>query len=576
MFSLLALLSSCTVLRPRSLFKDLICSPPPSQDCYPKRFMGPVLDTASQGKERFMRIRSVEGLNSPVIDEWNISFLKDSTIWNTASAGGSQILRSIRFYNEKTVSEIYTPEMEENGSLGFVTGDSEKAIAARVSANAYTGDADIIVSELSRDRIKPLNSIEFSSLLHWESHPTLSPDGTLLFYVSDRIGSIKGTEIYVSAKEGNAWSEPMNCGHIINSKCDELSPFVTKQGNVLLFSSSGHANLGGYDIFSTMFDPESVKKAVKARDSMALAKTFEQPTNIGAPINTIHDELFPSSPSNRIDTLLYYSSNQSSPVDDFSFDMFVYHPAYQFDTVKQTPIVKWQMTSPTLKRADKLDPKTIITIEGRVIDEESKKPVKNAEVTTTLYPENEVIDQQMTDTTGRYRVKVATNRPVRISAESDELFESAFITTFLQSDNNAYLSDPLQLPKTIALRINFPTNEFKDPYPFLLDSNGNETPVSWIDAIVKVGMNLQKFQTNIETLSIIGHTDQVGSNEYNMKLGLRRANFIVQQLVKLGVPSEMLKAESRGEEALLNIRPFENEDIYNKRCRRVELFKLVR
>ena len=576
MFPLLALLSSCTVLRPRSLFKDLICPPPPSQDCYPKRFTGPVLDTASQGKERFMRIRSVEGLNSPVIDEWSVSFLKDSTIWNTASAGGSQILRSIRFYNEKTVSEIYTPEMEENGSLGFVTGNSEKAIAARVSAVAYPGDADIIVSELSRDIIKPLNSIEVSSLLHWESHPTLSPDGTLLFYVSDQIASIKGTEIYVSAKEGNAWSEPMNCGHIINSKCDELSPFVTKQGNVLLFSSSGHANLGGYDIFSTMFDPESVKKAIKVRDSMALAKTFEQPTNIGAPINTIHDELFPSSPSNRIDTLLYYSSNQSSPADDFSFDIFVYHPAYQFDTVKQTPIVKWQMTSPTLKRADKLDPKTIITIEGRVIDEESKKPVKNAEVTTTLYPENEVIDQQMTDTTGRYRVKVATNRPVRISAESDELFESAFITTFLQSDNNAYLSDPLQLPKTIALRINFPTNEFKDPYPFLLDSNGNETPVSWIDAIVKVGMNLQKFQTNIETLSIIGHTDQVGSNEYNMKLGQRRSDFIVQQLVKLGVPAKMLRAESQGEEALLNIRPFENEDIYNKRCRRVELFKFIR
>ena len=576
MFPLLALLSSCTVLRPRSLFKDLICPPPPSQDCYPKRFTGPVLDTASQGKERFMRIRSVEGLNSPVIDEWSVSFLKDSTIWNTASAGGSQILRSIRFYNEKTVSEIYTPEMEENGSLGFVTGDSEKAIAARVSAGAYPGDADIIVSELSRDIIKPLNSIAVSSLLHWESHPTLSPDGTLLFYVSDQIASIKGTEIYVSAKEGNAWSEPMNCGHIINSKCDELSPFVTKQGNVLLFSSSGHANLGGYDIFSTMFDPESVKKAIKVRDSMALAKTFEQPTNIGAPINTIHDELFPSSPSNRIDTLLYYSSNQSSPADDFSFDIFVYHPAYQFDTVKQTPIVKWQMTSPTLKRADKLDPKTIITIVGRVIDEESKKPVKNAEVTTTLYPENEVIDQQMTDTTGRYRVKVATNRPVRISAESDELFESAFITTFLQSDNNAYLSDPLQLPKTIALRINFPTNEFKDPYPFLLDSNGNETPVSWIDAIVKVGMNLQKFQTNIETLSIIGHTDQVGSNEYNMKLGQRRSDFIVQQLVKLGVPAKMLRAESQGEEALLNIRPFENEDIYNKRCRRVELFKFIR
>ncbi|MEN9828499.1 MAG: hypothetical protein RJA11_1115, partial [Bacteroidota bacterium] len=427
MFPLVALLSSCTVLRPRSLFKDLICPPPPSQDCYPKRFTGPVLDTASQGKERFMRIRSVDGLNSPIIDEWNISFLMDSTIWNTASAGGSQILRSIRFYNEKSVSEIYTPEMEENGSLGFVTGDSKKAIAARVSANAYPGDADIIVSELAKEVVKPLNNIEVSSLLSWESHPALSPDGTLLFFVSDRIGSTKGTDIYVSAKDGNAWSEPMNCGHTINSRCDELSPFVTKQGNVLLFSSSGHANLGGYDIFSSMFDPETVKNAVKVRDSLALAKAFEQPANIGAPINTIYDELFPSSPSNRVDTLLYYSSNQSSPAEDFSFDIFVYHPAYQFDTVKQTPIVKWQMTSPTLKRADKLDPKTIITIEGRVLDEENKKPVKNAEVTTTLYPENEIIDQQMTDTAGRYTVKVATNRPVRISAESDELFENAMI-----------------------------------------------------------------------------------------------------------------------------------------------------
>lgn len=576
MFPLVALLSSCTVLRPRSLFKDLICPPPPSQDCYPKRFTGPVLDTASQGKERFMRIRSVEGLNSPVIDEWNISFLQDSTIWNTASAGGSQILRSIRFYNEKTVSEIYTPEMEENGSLGFVTGDSKQAIAARVSAGAYPGDADIIMSELAKDLVKPLNNIEVSSLLLWESHPTLSPDGTLLFYVSDRIGSIKGTDIYVSAKEGKAWSEPMNCGHIINSKCDELSPFVTKQGNVLLFSSSGHANLGGYDIFSSMFDPESVKKALKVRDSIALAKAFEQPANIGAPINTIYDELFPSSPSNRIDTLLYYSSNQSSPADDFSFDIFVYHPAYQFDTVKQTPIVKWQMTSPTLKRADKLDPKTIITIEGRVLDEENKKPVKNAEVTTTLYPENEIIDQQMTDTAGRYTVKVATNRPVRISAESDELFENAMIYTFSMSDSNAVIADPLKLPKSIALRINFPTNEFKDPYPFVLDSNGNETTIGYQQAILKVAQNLQRFQQNIGSLAIVGHTDEIGSNEYNMKLGQRRADFIVKQLVKLGVPAGMLKSESKGEEALPKKRSSEDVDTFNKRCRRVELFKLIR
>ncbi|MEY3313885.1 MAG: hypothetical protein RLZZ578_1405, partial [Bacteroidota bacterium] len=251
-------------------------------------------------------------------------------------------------------------------------------------------------------------------------------------------------------------------------------------------------------------------------------------------------------------------------------------PVYQKDTISQTPIVKWQISSPTLKRADKLDPKSLIIVEGKVIDEEKKKPVQNAEVTTTLYPENEIIDQQMTDTSGRFKVKVTTNRQVRISAESDELFEGSTINTFSLSDSNAVISDPLQLPKTISLRINFPTDQFNDPYPFVLDTNGNETTTQWKDAITKVALNLQKFQGSIETLAIIGHTDEVGTNAYNMRLGQRRADFIIQQLVKLGVPATMLKAESRGEESLLNKRVSESTDTFNKRCRRVELFKIIR
>jgi len=573
---LLAILSACAVIRPRSLSKDVICPPPPSQDCYPKRFTGPVLDTISEGKERFMRIRPVEGLSTPVIDEWNISFLDDSSAWNTASAGGSQILRSLRFLNESTVSEIATPEMEETGSLGFVTGTSDKAIAARLSQNAYPGDANITSAILSSHVVQGKTILNVSSLLNWESHPTLSPDGRLLFFVSDRSQQTHGTDIYVSANISGAWTEPMNCGEIINSHCDELSPFVTKQGTRLLFASSGHTNVGGYDIFSTMFDPEILISAIKSGDSIALSKAFEAPLNIGAPINTVYDELFPSSPAMREDTLLYYSSNQFASNEDYAFDIYVYRPAYQKDTVKQQQLVKWQISSPTLKRADKLDPKTLIMVEGKVVDENKKLPVKNAEVTTTLYPENEIIDQQMTDTSGRFKVKVATDRQVRIAAESDELFESGFITSFSMSDSNAVISDPLRLPKIIALRINFPTDEYKDPYPFVLDSNGNETTMSWQDAIAKVALNLQKFQSSIETLAIIGHTDEVGSNAYNMRLGQRRADFIVQQLVKLGVPATMLKTESKGEESLLNKRISESTESFNKRCRRVELFKVIR
>ncbi|MFM7156314.1 MAG: TolB family protein, partial [Bacteroidota bacterium] len=296
--------------------------------------------------------------------------------WNTASAGGSQILRSLRFLNESTVSEIATPEMEETGSLGFVTGTSDKAIAARLSQNAYPGDANITSATLSSHVVQGKTILNVSSLLNWESHPTLSPDGRLLFFVSDRSQQTHGTDIYVSANISGAWTEPMNCGEIINSHCDELSPFVTKQGTRLLFASSGHTNVGGYDIFSTMFDPEILISAIKSGDSIALSKAFEAPLNIGAPINTVYDELFPSSPAMREDTLLYYSSNQFAPNEDYAFDVYVYRPAYQKDTVKQQQLVKWQIASPTLKRADKLDPKTLIMVEGKVVDENKKLPVK--------------------------------------------------------------------------------------------------------------------------------------------------------------------------------------------------------
>jgi outer membrane protein OmpA-like peptidoglycan-associated protein len=61
-----------------------------------------------------------------------------------------------------------------------------------------------------------------------------------------------------------------------------------------------------------------------------------------------------------------------------------------------------------------------------------------------------------------------------------------------------------------------------------------------------------------------------------MDLGKKRANFIIQTLVKLGVPSTLLQAESQGEHVLPSKRSSESLDLFRKRCRRVELIKEIK
>ena len=80
-------------------------------------------------------------------------------------------------------------------------------------------------------------------------------------------------------------------------------------------------------------------------------------------------------------------------------------------------------------------------------------------------------------------------------------------------------------------------------------------------------------EVNDYDVTIIGHTDSKGTNEYNMKLGMRRAESVKAKMIEFGVPaSRIVGVESRGEEE-----PVATNDTAEGRAlnRRIE-FKLVR
>jgi hypothetical protein len=83
--------------------------------------------------------------------------------------------------------------------------------------------------------------------------------------------------LWVSHQDDNGrWSAPENLGEAINTGGIEMSPFIHPDNQSLYFSSDGHIGLGGYDLF------------VSRRDSPG---KWQQPVNLGYPINTNRDEI---------------------------------------------------------------------------------------------------------------------------------------------------------------------------------------------------------------------------------------------------------------------------------------------
>jgi tetratricopeptide (TPR) repeat protein len=113
---------------------------------------------------------------------------------------------------------------------------------------------------------------------YWESHATISHDNSKLYFTSNRKGTYGGLDIWVSKRDSSGdWGVPANLGPVINTPYNEESPFLSKDDKTLYFSSRGHYNMGGYDIFS----------------SRLLANgQWSEPENIGYPLNTTDDDIF--------------------------------------------------------------------------------------------------------------------------------------------------------------------------------------------------------------------------------------------------------------------------------------------
>jgi len=159
-----------------------------------------------------------------------------------------------------------------------LSADGEKLLLYRTSKDLKSGDIyESYFTDNKWSKPEKLSSIVNSSN-YLETSACYSPSGDIIFFSSNRPGGYGGKDLYLVRKLQNGkWGKPFNLGPNINTEYDEDAPFVSPLGNILYFSSEGHKNMGGYDIFKSTFD-ESGK--------------FEEPVNLGSPINTVDDDIF--------------------------------------------------------------------------------------------------------------------------------------------------------------------------------------------------------------------------------------------------------------------------------------------
>ncbi len=195
-------------------------------------------------------------------------------------------IRRLKFYDALYFSKMegdnwsdpvnITPDIGSDGDF-YPTSLSANGDELYLVRHTDQG-SDIYISRLENDQWTKAQKLgKTINSLSNETSASVSNNGELLFVASNRRGGSGGYDIYVSRKNNKGeWGKLKNLGKNINTSFDEASPVSIKNGKILFFSSQGHFNMGGYDIFYSTLEN----------------KKWKNPVNIGSPINNTGDNTF--------------------------------------------------------------------------------------------------------------------------------------------------------------------------------------------------------------------------------------------------------------------------------------------
>lgn len=439
--------------------------------------------------------------------------------WPSLSVDERTIVYTVRLPKEPEVGikgtkwqeDFYTSTRNEDGTwskgipvgspLSTVFNEGAQSLSSDGKTMYYTicqGDCDLYFSTINSDgswghplKLPPAINSEKSS----EKQPSISPDGQMLYFVSNRPGGLGGFDIWVSVKNPNeVWGNAVNLGQPVNSPGNEQSPFIHFDNKTLYFSSNDHIGMGGQDIFVSHLTDSG---------------KWSEPLNLGYPINTCKNE--EGLVVNAIGKTAYYSSNY---IPDKGMDI------YTFELYPEIQPIPSSYVTGTIR-----DYTTLKPVEAHIslIDLQSKRETMNS----------------YSSVTGGFMVCLPSDNSYALFAQAPGylFYSENFNLKGLYSFDKPYHLDVLLKPVrqgevTIMRNVFFET----DSYELLPESTVE------LDRVVET-----LSQNPTIKVEIGGHTDNQGAPDYNQKLSERRAKSVVDYLLSKSVSPERVSWKGYGE-----------------------------
>lgn len=325
---------------------------------------------------------------------------------------------------------------------------------------------------------------------------SLSADRKVLFMCIQRDDSKGEKDVYVSFIQADgSFSEPLNLGNQINTKKDELTPFIAADGVTLYFASYGHPTYGSADIFMT-------------RRLDSTYTNWSEPLNLGPEINSTNWDA-------------YYSASASG---DFAYLV-----------TGENSIGKIDIIRVALPKSAKPNP--VVLIYGKVMHSVTKEPLKADIQYVDLKTGKEVGTATSDPKTGSYKIVLPAGTYYGFLAQKDKFFSVSdnidlnALNEYKEIERNLYLA-PLVTGQTIRLN-----NLFFD----FSKSDLRKESFSELNRTVEL---MNTYPTMI--IEISGHTDNIGTEADNLILSQNRAKAVVNYLVSKGIDISRIQSKGFG------------------------------
>lgn len=351
-----------------------------------------------------------------------------------------------------------------------------------------------------------------------EAGACLSPDGSRLYFSSNRPGGKGGYDIYVSKMGANGqWGRPSNLGSTINTRANEESPFLHADGVTLYFSSNGHATLGNNDIFKSVFQ----------------AGKWTLPENLGYPINTSgYDGYFVLTEDGGSG---YFTSRRQNAPGNTDIFMVVY------STIPSAVKKSQKSANAANAPGDQLSAhgKEVVTVlKGTVIDVLNTNPLE-ATISLVDNSDNRVISKITTDPSGSFELVIPHGGNFGITTEKPGYLFNSMNIKLPALEKDQEIDTHILLVKAVVGSKVVLKNVFFDVNQYALKPES----LSELENIRNLLMRNPHWRIQIN-----GHTDNIGHPKINMELSLKRAESVVQYLIKEGIAADRVQAKGYGSE----------------------------